>query len=184
MTDTKNFNPTFEIRYSNPDGEYTTSDFVRPVPFLSPEDGGGLAQLIDFQEQLIKIAVFEVAVISELLCKTEAMAILRKMAAIMPVVGRSTKGIDLDNLLAAGDYVQIARIFFSEGYDGQNYIPEDFKPSSIARINQLNFTGKLGEQIIQRTEQREAEAKAPLTAKIEPPKPALLEIPQPAAIVK
>jgi hypothetical protein len=184
---------TFEVKYSDENGDYTSSDFVRPVPFLSPEDGGGLTQIIDFQEQLLKIAVFEVAVIGALICNPQVMGIIRKMALILPVVGRTKKGIDLDKLLAAGDYLQIGRIFFSEGYDGENAIPDDFSPSSIARINQMNFTGKLGEYSNQRIEQRMKEqteedpkpiAIAPeIPKKVEPPK-SIVEIPQPVAMLK
>jgi hypothetical protein len=136
---------TFAVDYYDEKGEHKGTDIVRPVPFLSQADGGGLMQLVEFQEQLLKIAVFEVAAIGALICNPNALGIIRQMAAILPVVGKSTKGIDLDNLLAAGDYLQIGRIFFSEGYDGASSIPEDFTPSSIARINQMNFTGKLVE---------------------------------------
>jgi hypothetical protein len=136
---------TFAVDYYDEKGEHNGTDIVRPVPFLSQADGGGLMQLVEFQEQLLKIAVFEVAAIGALICNPNALGIIRQMAAILPVVGKSTKGIDLDNLLAAGDYLQIGRIFFSEGYDGASSIPEDFTPSSIARINQMNFTGKLVE---------------------------------------
>jgi hypothetical protein len=192
MSDKKTSISTFRVDYVDSNGEHKDIDLVRPVPFLSQEDGGGLAQLIEFQEVLLKIAVFEVAAVGALICNPHVLGIVRKMAAILPVVGRAKKGIDIDNLLAAGDYLQIGRIFFSEGYNGENSIPDNFLPSSIARINQMNFTGKLieysKEKIAMAVETLPV-AKDPEPAKkvapAEMPKIVpLLEIPLPVAIAK
>jgi hypothetical protein len=119
--------------------------------------------------------VFETAAIGSLVCDPTALGLLNKLAKMLVVVGRSERGIDLANLLNAGDYLQIGRIFLSEAYTEDTIVPDNYKPSLIAKIHRMDFVGKLME--FNRQAQEKAMSNA-LETIAEPPT-ALLEIETP-----
>lgn len=135
--------PNFPVTYWNEDGTYKGTEYVMAMPFMGKDGQPGLKDLILLQEELLRYAVFETAAIGSLICDPVGLDLLNKIARILVVVGKPERGIDLKNLLLAGDYVQIGQIFLSEAYDESTIVPQDYKPSAIARIHRMDFTGKL-----------------------------------------
>lgn len=157
--------PTFEVYYWDEEGKEKGMDIVRPMPY----DRWG--DLIALQEQLIFFAVNKTSAIGSFLHHPDALSIVKKMAAMLLVVGKDKPGIDLDNLLAAGDYAQIGRIFLSEVYDESEMAPNSLYPSAIARIHGFDAGGKLMEFL----KAREAKELKAMMASEPVPKP---EIPE------
>lgn len=159
----------FPVYYRDENDEIIGTDWVRPMPFMGRDGKPGLADLIHAQEELIKIAVYETAVIADLLCNPQVISLIKIMAAMQTVIGTKDRGIKVDDLFDAGDYIQVARIFMSEGYSAEMETPDVYIPSSIARIHRMNFSGKLSEHIAARTIkfEREQKEKAAKEAKLE-----------------
>jgi hypothetical protein len=135
--------PRFPITYWNEDGTYRNSDYVIAMPFRGKNNEPSLKDLIIAQEELLKFAVFETAAIGSLVCDPRGLDLINKIAKMLVVVGKPERGIDVLNLLNAGDYLQIGQIFLSENYNDDNIIPADFQPGRIARIHKMDFMGKL-----------------------------------------
>ncbi len=131
--------PTFEVYYWDADGNEKGMDVVRPMPFDKWKD------LIELQEKLIFFAVNKTSAIGSFLHHPDALSIVKKMAAMLIVIGKDKPGIDIDNLLQAGDYAQIGRIFLSETIDETDMAPTAFTASAIARIHGFDAGGKLVE---------------------------------------
>lgn len=137
--------PTFNVNYWDDKDNLIGTDIIKPMPFKGKNGAPAWIDLISLQEKLIHLAVYETAEIGSFLHLPQGLDIIRKMAAMLIVVGKSERGINLDNLLDAGDYPQIARIFLSEDYDDRGTPPRPYTPSLIARIHGMNFEGKLDE---------------------------------------
>jgi hypothetical protein len=167
--------PKFAVNYWNEDGSFKSTDYVMAMPFMGKDGQPSLRDLITVQEELLRFAVFETAAIGSLVCDPAALGLLNKLAKMLVVVGRSERGIDLANLLNAGDYLQIGRIFLSEAYTEDTIVPDNYKPSLIAKIHRMDFVGKLME--FNRQAQEKAMSNA-LETIAEPPT-ALLEIETP-----
>lgn len=133
----------FPITYWHDDSTYRNTDYVVAMPFRGKDGQASLKDLIVLQEQLLKYAVFETAAIGSLICDPIGLDLLVNIAKMLVVVGKPDRGIDLDNLLNVGDYLQIGQIFLSENYSDENIIPADFQPGRIARIHKMDFMGKL-----------------------------------------
>lgn len=138
--------PTFTVNYWDDKDNMIGVDIVKPMPFKGKNGQPSWSDLIVLQEKLIHLAVYQTAHIGSFLQLPEGLAIIRKMAAMLIVVGKAERGINLDNLLDAGDYGQIARIFLSEGFDETGVPPRPFTASAIARIHGMDFEGKLEEE--------------------------------------
>lgn len=138
--------PTFTVNYWDDKDNMIGVDIVKPMPFKGKDGQPSWSDLITLQEKLIHLAVYKTAHIGSFLQVPEGLAIIRKMAAMLIVVGKAERGINLDNLLDAGDYGQIARIFLSEGFDETGMPPRPFTASAIARIHGMDFEGKLDEE--------------------------------------
>ncbi len=131
-----------KINYWKEDGTYLKSVYINPQPFIkSNKYPGCLADAIAIQEEIIKYIVIKTAWIGNILADSSAIDSIRRLAAIVPIEGGEL-GIDVDNLLNARDYLQIAKLFISESYESISTMPEEWKPSSIARLNGMNFEGK------------------------------------------
>jgi hypothetical protein len=135
--------PRFVVNYWDENGNYRNSDYVVAMPFMGTDGAPHLRDLILLQEELLKFAVFETAAIGSLVCNNVALDLINKIAKMLVVVDKPERGIDIKNLLNAGDYLQIGQIFLSEGYDNESITPDDYKPSRIARIHKMDFFGKL-----------------------------------------
>lgn len=135
--------PRFPVTYWNDDGTYRNTDYVVAMPFKGKDGQPSLKDLITLQEELLRYAVFETAAIGSLICDARGLELLGKIARMLVVVGKPDRGIDLANLLNAGDYLQIGQIFLSENYNDDNIIPPDFQPGKIAKIHKMDFMGKL-----------------------------------------
>lgn len=168
MTEPKRLKkPSFEVYYWDADGNASGMDIITAMPFDRWQD------LITLQEKLIYYTVYKTTAIGSLLKYPDAMTIIRSMASMLIVVGKDKPGIDLDNLLVAGDYAQIARIFLSEVYDEKEMAPTALTPSAIARIHGFDFGGKLDEFIKQRREKelKKMMAEIPEPEKVAEPVP-------------
>jgi hypothetical protein len=158
---------TFEITYYNEDLTIKNVDVVAPVPFSQWGD------LILLQEKLLKFAVLESIQIQSFLTNPEMLSTIKTIAGMLRVVGKKEPGIDIDNLLESGNYLDIARMFLSEGFDGVSDIRENYLPSAVARIHQLDFTGKLNLLIIERGLNQQVKVEEDLIEMVTPkdPKP-------------
>jgi hypothetical protein len=135
--------PRFAVTYWNDDGTYRNTDYVVAMPFKGKEGQPSLKDLILLQEELLRYAVFETAAIGSLVCDGRGLDLLNQIAKMLVVVGKPDRGIDLYNLLNAGDYLQIGQIFLSKNYSNDNIIPADFQPGLVAEIHKMDFMGKL-----------------------------------------
>ncbi|MGL5075106.1 MAG: hypothetical protein ACRDBG_04610 [Waterburya sp.] len=91
--------------------------------------------------------------VGQFLASEVAINQIKNIAALIPVVNSEKVGIDIDNLMEAGDICQIAKLFLTEAYDYDS--PEKFdeeiglyrsaiytyRPTSstIARLHGINF---------------------------------------------
>jgi hypothetical protein len=167
----------FPVYYWDENGELKDTDWVRPMPFMGQAGEASLSDLIHLQEELLKIAVFETAAIGALICNPQALQLIGKMAAMMCVVGRKERGIRVNDLLNSGDYLQVGQIFLSEGYTDDNIIPDDYKPSAIARIHRMNFSGKLVEYSRTQIAKQQEELVPTVTAPTQPVTPVTVTTP-------
>lgn len=158
---------TFTVQYWDVEDKPAGVDIVRALPFIG-SDGQNWSDLMKLQEMLIFFAVNKTAAIGSFLQFPDAMSIVEKMAKMLWVVGKKERGIDLDNLLKAGDFAQLGRIFLSEGYDETGVVPRPFTPSAIARIHGFDFEGKLEEHSKAWRKKMAAEAAAELMAETNP----------------
>lgn len=142
-------------------------DIVRPMPFDKWRD------LIALQEQLIFFAVNKTSAIGSFIHHPDALSIVKKMAAMLIVVGKDKPGIDIDNLLAAGDYAQIGRIFLSEAIDETDMAPTALAASAIARIHGFDAGGKL----IEFLKAKQAKDLKAMMEEIPPSEKVVVEIP-------
>jgi hypothetical protein len=143
MTEPKKISiETFTVNYYKLDGTFARSEEVRPVPFMS-KNGAGLKELIELQERIIKYVVWESFSIATMVCDPVGLDLLNKTAAMLAVVGRQERGIDLVQMLEVGDYNQIGSIFLDEHYgtsaDGLHVFS---KPSLISKIHRIDYWGK------------------------------------------
>jgi hypothetical protein len=131
-----------KINYWKEDGSYLKSVYILPQPFVvSDKYPGSLAMAIAIQEEIIKYIVTQTAWLGSIIADPNAIDSIRRLAAIVPIEGGGV-GIDVDNLLNVRDYLQIGKLFISESYDSIGTMPEEWKPSAIARLNGMNFEGK------------------------------------------
>ena len=130
---------SFVVYYYKPDGTIKNTETVVPVPFTV------WADLVAFQERLLRQAVDVSTAIEGFLADPELLSAIRSIASILKVRGKSEPGIDLENLLVSGDYLQIGRIFLSQSYNdtGNENINSEYKPSLVAQIHHLDFGGKI-----------------------------------------
>jgi hypothetical protein len=133
----------FPVTYWHEDGSYLKTDYVVAMPFRGKDGQPSLKDLIVLQEELLHYAVFETAAIGSLVCDGRGLELINKIAKMLVVVGKVERGIDIANLLNAGDYRQIGQIFLSKNYGDDNIIPADFQPGLIAEIHKMDFMGKL-----------------------------------------
>lgn len=162
--------PQFPITYWNDDGTFRNTVYVKAMPFLGKDGSASLSDLISLQEKLLKYAAFETAAIGSLLCDPIALTLIQDMAKMLCVVGKIERGIDVNNLLDAGDFLQIGWIFLSESYTEDKIVPpDDYQPSAIARIHRMNFTGKLAAFNREATLKLQREAIAAMAPEIEEP---------------
>jgi hypothetical protein len=149
-----------KINYWKEDGTYLKSVYILPSPFVKSDKClGSLADAIAIQEEIIRYIVEETAWLGSILANDGAIDSIRRLAAIVPIEG-GLCGIDVDNLLNVRDYLQIGKLFISESYESVGSMPEEWKPSAIARLNGMNFEGKRIEIAMANLEQlRAREAK-------------------------
>jgi hypothetical protein len=127
----------FKVTY--PNGEVAK---VMRSPLKKSEHHAGLSEVVALLEEIIYAAVEHNISMGSLLTDKSVVSNLRKLAAILPVVGQSKPGIDFDALLEANDQEQICSIFFTQSKlndQGEYEIP--WKPPFVAVLNGLNFTG-------------------------------------------
>lgn len=130
---------SFVVTYYKEDGTVKGTEVVVPVAYSK------WADLIALQDILLKHAVEESVALESFLSDQHLMSTIRSIANILRVRGKAEPGIDVDNILEAGDYLQVARIFLSTSYDADDNagLQEGYLPSLVASVNQLNFAGKL-----------------------------------------
>lgn len=171
--------PTFPVHYWSPeDGSLLKTEEVRAVPLLGTDGRAGQLEAIEIQDRIIEYVVYETAAIGAMVVDPKGLELLKIAAAMMWVLGKpeSERGISLNNLLNAGDYVQIGQIFVSATYSESEIITPFDQPSYFAKIHKMDYWGKL-----YRTQEEKAngvkaatiskiEAAVTPTAPIEPPK--------------
>jgi hypothetical protein len=146
----------------------------------------GLREAIALQEETIRYAMDKNSIMSEWLLDPVGLDLLKRFAASVPLEGGKS-GIDLVNLLEAGDYRTIGCLFVSNAYADKFYLREltEFEPSIIASLNAIDYRGKLSKAAIvafERAQQEAAKEAAkqeatpmPTTAPIDTPQPVLVD---------
>jgi hypothetical protein len=98
---------TFDVTYWKDDGT------VKEVVKVRPPNLDKLHEPIVLLEDLIRVFIDCDGSLGRTLATEAAISHMRSLAKLMPIVGKKEAGIDIDNLLEAGDIVQIGKIFFS-----------------------------------------------------------------------
>ncbi|MCC5616381.1 hypothetical protein LC605_15140 [Nostoc sp. CHAB 5836] len=154
--------PTFEVIYWGENDEPLKTLTVRPAPFKSKK--GGLAEVIHFQEKLLRDFVEHDGRLASLLCNKNTYETMTKLAAILPVVGQVEPGFDVEALANSSDLAQLGRIFFSESIKNNLEREKDAdgnvvnSPSLIAKIHDINFSATLFRFVREREDgQRQAQ---------------------------
>lgn len=139
---------TFSVIYWGVDDKPKEIIQVRPVALRGKT--GMLRDVIAIQDELIKHLVLNNACIGALVNDDVVWEAMLSMAKILPVVGKEKPGFEIESIAEAGDIAQLGRIFFTESITslGQHETDENgdrplTKPSSIARIHDLNFHSPL-----------------------------------------
>ncbi len=139
--------PTFEVIYWGENDEPIKTLTVRPAPFKGKK--GGLAEVIHFQEKLLRDFVEHDGRLASLLCNKTTYETMVKLAAILPVVGQTEPGFDIEAIANSSDLAQLGRIFFSESIKDNLEREKDAdgnvvnSPSLIAKIHDINFSATL-----------------------------------------
>lgn len=135
---------TFSITYWGEDDRPKETIQVRSVPLRGKKSS--LRDVIALQDELIKAMIEHNVCIGSLVADDSVWKNMVSLAAILPVVGRANPGFDIEALAEAGDIAQLGRIFFTESITlkGEHEVDENgdrplTKPSSIARIHDINF---------------------------------------------
>lgn len=131
----------------------------------------GLADFKEMYQKLVKIFVNSNAMMGDILADEEGIKILSDMAAILPIQGEEKPGLDLAALLNEGDIEQVCSLFMTASMqkDGKNrgeykkdakgdQLP--YEPGEIAKLNQLDFFGYVGQALREDRETNEAVQKA------------------------
>lgn len=146
--------PTLEVTLWDESGEASETLIVRPAAF------NNLSDVKELQKKLMEAFEEKNGSLGELLADRVVYADMKKLAALLRVVGEQKPGLDITSLYDAGDIVQLGQIFFSEsvsvdmrspGYsereiEGQTMklynFPEHRQnplPSGVSRIHDLAF---------------------------------------------
>jgi hypothetical protein len=137
--------PTFPVHYWSPeDGSLLKTEEVRAVPLLGTDGRAGQLEAIEIQDRIIEYVVYETAAIGAMVVDPKGLELLKIAAAMMWVLGKpeSERGISLNNLLNAGDYVQIGQIFVSKTYNEDRIITPFDQPSHFAEVHKMDYWGK------------------------------------------
>ena len=131
----------------------------------------GLSDFKGMYQNLVKIFVDSNAMMGDILANEEGIKILSDMAAILPIQGEERPGLDLATLLDEGDIEQVCSLFVTASMqkDGKNrgeykkdpkgeQLP--YEPGEIAKLNQLDFFGYVGQALRDDREMTEAVQKA------------------------
>ena len=110
MTNKRSY-PTFEVIIWGEDDQPLRTIIVRPVPFRGKK--GGLADVIALQEKLLKDFVEHDGRLASLLINPSTWKAMTQLAGLLPVVGESTVGFDIEPLANANDVTQLGRIFLA-----------------------------------------------------------------------
>jgi len=159
--------PTFEVIYWGDNDELLKTLTIRPAPFKSKK--GGLSEVIHFQEKLLKDFVEHDGRLANLLVNKSTWDNMVKLAAILPVVGQTEPGFDIEAIANASDIAQLGRIFFSENITDNLEREKDANgnlvnsPSLIAKIHDINFSATLFRLV----REREDESRKAQMAKLE-----------------
>lgn len=139
--------PTFDVTYWDENDEPSKTLTVRPAPFRGRK--GGLADVIAYQEKLLRDFVEHDGRLASLLVNKTTWDTMTKLAAILPVVGQSEPGFDIEAIAASSDLAQLGRIFFSGNIKDDLEREKDENgntvnaPSFIAKIHDINFSETL-----------------------------------------
>ena len=146
--------PTLKVTLWDESGEAQETLVVRPAPFNK------LSEVKELQKKLLEAFEEKNGSLGELLADSTVYADMKRLAALLRVVGKAKPGLDITSLYEAGDIVQLGQIFFSEsvspdmrspGYsereiEGQTMklynFPEHRQnplPSGVSRIHDLAF---------------------------------------------
>lgn len=124
---------TFDIKYSS--GEVVT---VKPVPWAKLDD------VCILQQNIIKCLLDSEGAVGSLLrpSNTEVWGYIKKLAALLPVVGVNEPGIDLNQIEELDEVVRIF-VTLTEDYNEYGLLSpptgEPLRPSLIGDIHSLNF---------------------------------------------
>lgn len=143
---------SISVRYSN-----GTVALVRRFPALVKP---GMNDFKELYQELLQYFVHYNSSMGELLSDPSVVSLLKAIAEMLPVVGSNKTGINLDDLLDNGDWEQICQLFFTSSMqdDGEFEVDKDgeikaYKPSKLAKLNQLDFFGRLGKALKHNREQ-------------------------------
>lgn len=131
----------------------------------------GLADFKEMYQKLVKIFVNANAMMGDILADEEGIKILSDMAAILPIQSQAEPGLDLAALLDAGDIEQVCSLFVTssmqkDGKQRGEYKKDakgeqlPYEPGEIAKLNQLDFFGYVGQALREDREANEAIQKA------------------------
>lgn len=131
----------------------------------------GLTDFKEMYQKLVKIFVNSNAMMGDILADEEGIKILSDMAAILPIQGEDKPGLDLNNLLDEGDIEQVCSLFVTasmqkDGKQRGEYKKDakgeqlPYEPGEIAKLNQLDFFGYVGQALREDRETSEAIQKA------------------------
>jgi hypothetical protein len=163
--------PYFEITYWGEDDTPREIIQVRAVPLRSKN--GGLTDVIKLQEKLLRDFVECGGRIGDLLIREDTWNTMNLLAGMLPVVGKSEFGFDIEALADASDLAQLARIFFSEGIDDNLQREKDKddnvlnSPSLIAKIHDINFSETLSRLVQEKLEANHQDRMKKLEEKLE-----------------
>lgn len=146
--------PSFEITYWGEDDTPSKIITVRPAPIRCKT--GGIKDVIKLQEFLIKFFVEHDGRLASLITENKVWNAMEQLSRMLPVVGRTEIGFEIEPLALSGDIAQLGRIFFSENIADDLTRERDSDgnvintPSLIARIHDINFSATLFRMIRER----------------------------------
>lgn len=149
--------PTFDVIYWDAEDQPSKIIAVRPVPFRGKK--GGLNDVINLQEKLLKDFVEHDGRLAGLLSNNSTWDTMTRLASLLPVVGEEAVGFDIEAIAQQNDIAQLGRIFFSESIKDDLTRETDKdgnvinSPSLIAKIHDINFSATLFRLVRERGQQ-------------------------------
>lgn len=153
-------NFSFSVKYYAPDGSIEEIVEVKKVPRSK------LRELILLQQKLLDLFVEHEGSLGNILSEESNWNLLKSTAEILPLANKENEYLDISKF--EEDYIQIAKIFFTDSMDenGEYDIKDKpFLPSKIAKLHQLNYSEAMGKALEKLKKKKEKMEKQEKTEK-------------------